>query len=103
MGKLQIPSSKHQGSSKHQAPTSTQAPWCLELDASLELGAWCLVLSFGTKGGNGIGLGGAERRQERGEQTDDGENENNAREDQRVVRFRSEQQRLHQPRDGGGG
>src|SRR5215218_792238 len=44
--KLQIPSSKHQRSSKQQARNTKHASWCLELGGSLEVGWWCLVLSF---------------------------------------------------------
>ena len=59
--------------------------------------------SFSAKSGNGIGFGGAESGQERGHETNDRKDERDSDEDERVVRFRSEQQSLHQPRDGGGG
>ena len=59
--------------------------------------------SFGAKSCDGIGFGGAERGQQRGEQADDGEDKNNAAENQRIVGGRAEEQRFHQPRDAGRG
>src|SRR5205085_4535621 len=53
-GKLQAPSPKHQRSSKSQAPKiAAQLDGCLELEDSLELGAWCLEVFFTTASTSG--------------------------------------------------
>src|SRR5205814_648243 len=59
--------------------------------------------SFGAQSCNGICLGGAERRQQRGEKTDRGENEHDAAEDDWIVCLGVEEQCFHEPRNAGCG
>lgn len=52
---IQIPNSKLQIISKFQAPSSKQFEnWNLDIGAYLELGAWCLVLVFGSFGAHAV-------------------------------------------------